>query len=81
MSSLAAALAAQKPLPKGSRCTIGETIESLNDIDKKALLNALDIGSGMTATDIARALRVEGYTVASQTVARHRRGDCFCDAG
>lgn len=79
MSKLAARLADQKSRPKGSRCSIGVLFEGLDDIDKQALLNALE--SPMQATDIARALRDEGHDVQGPTLARHRRGDCTCDAG
>ena len=78
MSSLAARLADEKPKPMGSRCTVGILFETLDDIDKQALLNAIE--SPMQSTAIARALRAEGHEVAGPTLARHRRGDCTCES-
>lgn len=79
MSSLAAALAAQKPVGKGTRCGVGNLLEQLDDIDRKALLNALD--SDMYSTDISRALYSEGHKIGGGTVARHRKRECNCDRG
>lgn len=85
MSSLAAALAAQKPLRTGGRCTVDIRLETLDDIDKQALANALKPGSGLTSTEIARALEVERKPgqpeVKGQTIARHRRKECTCERG
>ncbi len=78
LSKLAARLAAQKPIPKG-RCSVSTLFDELDDIDRQALLNAIE--SPMTSADIARALRSEGHDMQGPTLARHRRGDCSCDAG
>lgn len=77
MSSLAAALAAQKPVGKGTRCGVGNVLDQLDDIDRKALLNALE--SDMFSTDISRALYSEGHKVGGSTIARHRKQECNCD--
>jgi len=79
MSTLAAALAAQKPVGKGTRCGVGNLLEQLDDIDRQALLNALD--SEMFSTDISRALYSEGHKIGGGTVARHRKRECNCDRG
>ncbi len=79
MSSLAAALAAQKPVAHGTRCGVSALLETLDDIDRQALLNALE--SDMFSTDISRALLTEGYKVGGSTIARHRKRECNCDRG
>jgi hypothetical protein len=79
MSSLAARLADQKPKHRGGRCSVESILTELNDIDARALTDAIE--SHMQSSDIARALRLEGHDIAGNTVARHRRGDCSCDAG
>jgi len=79
MSSLAAALAAQKPAGRGTICGVKLLLEKLDDIDKQALLNA--IASDMYATDISRALFTENHEVSPHTITRHRKKDCNCDRG
>lgn len=77
MSSLAAALAAQKPVGRGSTCGVKLLLDTLDDIDKQALINAFN--SPMFSTDISRALKSEGHDIQNGTIARHRKGECNCD--
>lgn len=77
MSKLAAALANQARRPS-VRCAIAVLLDSLDDIDKKALQNAF-ADSSMEASRIFRALVAEGHDkVGLGAVSRHRRGDCRC---
>lgn len=79
VSTLAAALASQKRKPS-ARCSIAKLIDELDDIDKKALLNALEPDSGVETSSIERALASEGHKFGSGALGRHRRRDCRCDA-
>jgi hypothetical protein len=78
MSTLAAALAKQTRRPS-VRCSIAVLYETLDDIDTKALRNAMN-DVMVTASSIYRALVDEGHDVGLSALGRHRRGDCHCDA-
>lgn len=59
------------------RCTIAVLADSMPDEDLAVFGKAL-ADPTMLATDLARALRAEGYDVGESTIRRHRRGDCRC---
>jgi hypothetical protein len=66
--------------PKGrTRCALGVIIDGLPEVERTALLGALD-DSRFTATVIRSALRDEGLDTSVSTVRTHRRGGCCCDA-
>jgi hypothetical protein len=76
MGTLAAALA-EAGKPSVGKCSIGQLIDKLDDLDRQALLNAFS--SELKGEQIAAALRSEGHQVQGQTIQRHRRGGCNCD--
>ena len=77
--SLAAALSREStPARRGSPCTVGVLLTELSDDDARELRGAL--ASGMAHTSIMRALASEGHRFIASTIARHRRGECACDA-
>jgi len=78
MSSLAAALAAQKPV-RGATCSMKPLLADLDDIDRQALINAMN--SSMAGTDISRALISQGHDISPTVIQRHRKGECHCDRG
>ena len=77
--SLAAALEREhrRGIP-GPVCSIGRILSELDDADRTALTTSL--AGPMMHTAIARALTSTDRRVAASTVARHRSGDCSCDA-
>lgn len=79
MSSLAATLAevAKTRRRPAVQCSIGSLLGKLDDLDRKALTNAM--GSDMTGEQIAAALRSEGHHMQGGTVQRHRTKRCSCD--
>lgn len=77
--SLAAALERESEAStKGPQCSIGRILDALDDVDQSALISSLH--GSMLHTAIARALTSNDHRVSASTVARHRRGDCSCDA-
>ena len=77
MSSLAAKLAESRQPKPGPGCSFGAILRELDDIDRKALINALN--STMGGEQIADVLRTEGHDISGITVQRHRRGRCSCE--
>lgn len=75
--SLAKAFAQGPPLVKGPACSVATTLEQLNDEDKAAL-EAVLTDRRWRSTDISTQLEAEGISLASSTIARHRRGACKC---
>lgn len=65
--------------PFRSRCTVAKLLEQLPSEDREALTRAL-ADPKFQGTQISRALRAEGHRVGDDSVRRHRRGDCACDA-
>ena len=78
MSKLAAALAAPKKIVRGPECAVKQILARVDDVDRKALENALRLDSGITGEQIASALRDENFNVKGHTVQRHRNGKCDC---
>lgn len=78
MGNLAAALTAQTTRIPGPKCSVGILLTELDDLDAKALTKALEPNSGFKGSDIASALRSEGYHMKGHTVQRHRNGECGC---
>ncbi len=79
MSTLAAALAAVKPPAHGPACVFAVVLPTLDDIDRKALENALRLDSGIQGQQIADVLTAQGHPVRGHTVQRHRNGRCSCE--
>lgn len=78
--SLADRLKAGPPSRRTSVCTVSTVLDQLDTGDADALRTMLHPESGWTGTDIARALRDDlGVPTTSQTINRHRRGDCLCN--
>ena len=69
------ALANETRTRKGPRCTVCALLDTLPADDAAVLGNAL-ANPVIHGSQIARALQAEGHAVRSQTVVRHRRGDC-----
>jgi hypothetical protein len=59
------------------RCGVSAVLAALSKPDLQALVAALT-DPAFTASEIARALRLEGHRVGDDAVRRHRRGDCTC---
>lgn len=66
------------PATRKARCVVADTIDSLPDDDREAVLSA--IRSGQNTEHIARAMAEEGYRIAPTSLARHRSGRCCCGA-
>lgn len=79
MSSLAALLAASKPTTNGPKCFFAVLLPTLDDVDRKALVQALALGSGMQGQQISDVLTAQGHPVKSHTVQWHRNGRCACE--
>ena len=78
MSKLAAALAAPVRPNHGPYCALRVILATVDDVDRKALENALRLDSGITGEQTASALRDESFNVKGHTVQRHRNGKCDC---
>lgn len=77
MSTLAGALAEASNVRAGGRCTLGILLNALDDVDKRALNNALS--SDLQGEQIAAVLRGEGHQMKADTVQRHRKKRCSCE--
>ena len=73
--SLSERIAGYKPARIGGSCSTCKLIESLPEADSKALVNALADPRFSTA-GLSKILKDEGYSLASSTIGRHRRGEC-----
>lgn len=62
---------------KGPPCAFVVIFTNLDEDDSVALQTALDDES-IANTTIYRVLTSNGFQVALNTVARHRRGECLC---
>lgn len=60
---------------KGPRCSMCQLAERLDVADRMALDAALADDAILT-TVIARALKRDGHDVSTETVRRHRKGEC-----
>ena len=60
-----------------TKCRVREIYENLSDGDKGAFIDAVN-DENITAVAIERALKKNGFPVASTTIRRHRRGECSC---
>ncbi len=63
---------------RGLRCTVRETLDSMDEDTASALEKAL-ADPTIKGTHIAVVLKRRGYTMSSHTVQRHRRQACGCD--
>lgn len=63
----------------GACCTVALIREKLGP-DDAVQFDVVLKNTSVTAAEIARVLRGAGHYVQSQTLARHRRGDCRCSA-
>ena len=61
----------------GPKCTIALILADLPPEDAEDLQTAIAT-ERYTGNAIERALKARGYTVTSNSVLRHRRGDCRC---
>jgi hypothetical protein len=57
-------------------CPFAKLINKLNEVDKKALFNAIE--KSLPDITLANALRKEGYKIAEISIAQHRKGICRC---
>lgn len=65
---------------KGSKsrtCSVKLLVSKLSNEDALVFNTALQDES-IASTTICRALKKEGHVLASQNLARHRRGECLC---
>lgn len=60
-----------------TNCRVREIADSLPEGDKDAFIDAIN-DENIAAPAIERALKKNGYPVASTTIRRHRRRDCSC---
>ena len=64
---------------QGPECGVRVLLESVDDAYRAELLDMLD-RHGIQGTAIAAVLREDGHRISSDTVQRHRRGECRCEA-
>lgn len=66
-------------------CPVATIVAQLDQADRKALLNALEIPSGhperVSSAELARMLTEEGYGVHFKGIERHRNRVCRCFTG
>lgn len=68
---------------RGLPCSVGTLLDQLDGAEHAALLEMLGTPEkrGWTQNDIYDALTAEGYSVARQSINRHRGGSCRCPKG
>ena len=69
-------LEAGKPKPQKTLCPVGKVLESLDQKDKNALINA--INSEMGALGIINSLKKNGYKISRDSFYPHRKRTCLC---
>jgi hypothetical protein len=69
--------------PRGTPCSVGKLLTDLQGDELDAFRTMLGTPDerGWSAADIYDAVTAEGYTVAYQTINRHRGGHCSCPKG
>ena len=67
-------IAMQKNIKSG--CSIGRIFLQLEEEDKQNLQNALN--SKMSRRDIMYALRENGFTLGTESIAKHKQERCGC---
>lgn len=75
MSKLAAAIAEQQPRRNGGKCTLCTILDSLDDIDRKAVQNLLE-DRVFPGEQIADILTDNGYPIRGHAVQYHRNKKC-----
>lgn len=75
--SLGKALAKERDRPdlRGPKCSVCTLMSVLPKGEQEALQSALS-DPVFTSAAISRALRSEGHQIGSQSMQRHRRGEC-----
>ncbi len=77
--TLAEALTSPAPHTSGLPCSVAQILAGLDDDDRTVLQRALS-DRQISAGQIYNALVAEGHSVGRQTIPRHRRGHCRCEA-
>jgi hypothetical protein len=73
--SLSQRIADYKPARKGGSCHTCALLADLQPKESQALADAL-ADPRFSNAGLARILKDEGYSIASSTIGRHRRGEC-----
>ena len=73
--SLSERIAGYVPARKGGSCLTCSLLHSLPDGESEALANAL-ADPRFSNMGLSKILKDEGYSLASSTIGRHRRGEC-----
>ena len=76
--SLRDQIAAESTIKKGPPCSVALLLSELKGDDRQAVIEALG-DPKVPATAIDRALLKEGHRVGSNSLQRHRRGECSCE--
>jgi hypothetical protein len=69
------------PQNGGKPCSIKMLLNSLEGLEKDALLKALRIDSGWAHTVLRQVLNDEGHHISIGSLTRHRLGSCACRKG
>jgi len=65
----------------GPKCGVGAVLDALDDDDRQVLVEWLARPKReVPGTKIGKVLRGRGHKVSDESVARHRRKACHCDA-
>lgn len=64
----------------GGHCSVGVVLAQMDPETAAEFRAAIDMPE-LSGEAISSVLRRRGYRVAGQTINRHRRGGCICDAG
>lgn len=75
MASLLAEIEQQSTTRSGT-CSVALVLVRMSTAEAEELRQAM--AGHYQSTAIARALKARGYRIESQSVGRHRRGDCQC---
>lgn len=70
--NLQEALATIEPSRRGSRCTVAQLVDDLDDDDRRTLVAAMDDPRIQTRV-IVEALKQLGHNMSTGVLARHRR--------
>lgn len=83
--SLAKRLAEHQNPKPGLPCPVATIVAQLDETDRKALLNALDVPPNhperVSSAELARMLTEEGFAIHFKGIERHRNRVCRCFTG
>jgi len=67
-----------EPVARIAPCAVRDTLDKLDEADKKILLEAVADTDTWTANGLMTALKRRGVTMGDKAIRKHREGVCSC---